>query len=87
MLGVNTKSPLELTNELLFFASYTSIEKILCWQRPTLPPKGSTIGAKRLNFSVRNGKRCDPFALITNLSLVYLLISKQYLMYMTISWK
>ena len=87
MLGVNTKSPLELTNELLFFAFYTSIEKILCWQRPTLPPKGSTIGAKRLNFSVRNGKRCDPFALITNLSLVYLLISKQYLMYMTISWK
>ena len=27
------------------------------WQRPTLPPKGSTIGAKELNFSVRNGKR------------------------------
>ena len=26
-------------------------------QRPTLPPKGSTIGAEGLNFSVRNGKR------------------------------
>ena len=30
---------------------------ILCWQRPTLPPKGSTISAEGLNFSVRNGKR------------------------------
>ena len=29
----------------------------LSWQRPTLPPKGSTISAKGLNFSVRNGKR------------------------------
>ena len=30
-------------------------------QRPTLPPglPGSTIGAGGLNFSVRNGKRCN----------------------------
>ena len=25
------------------------------WQRPTLPPKGSTIGEGELNFRVRDG--------------------------------
>jgi hypothetical protein len=30
---------------------------VLSWQRPTLPPRGSTIGAEGLNYSVRNGKR------------------------------
>ena len=36
-------------------------------RRPTLPPglPGSTIGAGGLNFSVRNGKRCDPSAIAT----------------------
>jgi hypothetical protein len=36
-------------------------------RRPTLPgPRGpSTIGAKGLNFSVRNGKRCFPLATAT----------------------
>src|SRR5690242_20052599 len=36
-------------------------------RRPTLPgPCGpSTIGAERLNFSVRNGKRCFPLAKAT----------------------
>jgi hypothetical protein len=36
-------------------------------RRPTLPgPCGpSTIGAERLNFSVRNGKRCFPLAIAT----------------------
>ena len=36
-------------------------------QLPTLPPgcPGSTIGAGGLNFSVRNGKRCDPSAIAT----------------------
>ena len=36
-------------------------------RRPTLPGpfKPSTIGAEGLNFSVRNGKRCDPLALTT----------------------
>ena len=34
-------------------------------RRPTLPPVGSTIGAKGLNFSVRNGKRWIPFAIDT----------------------
>src|SRR5262245_48453608 len=36
-------------------------------RRPTLPPgfPGSTIGAGGLNFSVRNGKRCDPSAKAT----------------------
>src|SRR3954447_17688084 len=36
-------------------------------RRPTLPgPFGpSTIGAERLNFSVRNGKRCFPLAIAT----------------------
>ena len=35
------------------------------WQRPTLPQSCSTIGAVRLNFSVRNGKRWNPYAIIT----------------------
>src|SRR5688500_8120579 len=36
-------------------------------RRPTLPgPRGpSTIGAERLNGSVRNGKRCFPLAIAT----------------------
>ena len=36
-------------------------------QRPTLPHRCqcSTIGAEGLNFSVRNGKRCGSFAMIT----------------------
>ena len=32
---------------------------------PTLPPCGSTIGVKGLNFSVRNGKRWIPLAIAT----------------------
>jgi hypothetical protein len=34
-------------------------------QRPTLPPglPGSTIGAVGLNFRVRNGNGCDPYAM------------------------
>ena len=42
-------------------------------RRPTLPPNrpGSTIGAERLNFRVRNGNGCDPLAMATeNLILV-----------------
>ena len=41
-------------------------------KRPTLPPSlpGSTIGAERLNFSVRNGKRCDPYAITSEEILV-----------------
>nr|DAU20790.1 MAG TPA: hypothetical protein [Caudoviricetes sp.] len=35
------------------------------WQRPTLPLLRSTIGATRLNFSVRNGKRWSPCAITT----------------------
>jgi hypothetical protein len=35
------------------------------WQRPTLPLLCSTIGATRLNFSVRNGKRWPPCAITT----------------------
>ncbi len=36
-------------------------------QRPTLPPdlSGSTIGAVRLNFRVRNGNGCTPHAMAT----------------------
>jgi hypothetical protein len=39
------------------------------WQRPTLPGgcPPSTIGAERLNGSVRNGKRCFPLAIATKL--------------------
>ena len=35
------------------------------WRRPTLPHLRSTIGATRLNFSVRNGKRWSPCAITT----------------------
>ena len=35
------------------------------WRRPTLPLLRSTIGATRLNFSVRNGKRWNPCAITT----------------------
>ena len=44
----------------------------LTWQRPTLPrslPR-STIGAKELNFRVRDGNGCDLFA-ITAENLIY----------------
>jgi hypothetical protein len=36
-------------------------------RRPTLPPSppGSTIGAEGLNFRVRNGAGCFPFAMAT----------------------
>ena len=39
------------------------------WRRPTLPGgcPPSTIGAERLNGSVRNGKRCFPLAIATKL--------------------
>lgn len=40
-------------------------ELIIKWQRPTLPQLCSTIGAVGLNFSVRNGKRWNPYAIIT----------------------
>ena len=38
-------------------------------QRPTLPegPPSSTIGAEGLNFCVRNGYRCFPFAIVTGI--------------------
>ena len=42
----------------------------LNWQRPTLPLLCSTIGASRLNFSVRNGKRWVPCAMITMINLL-----------------
>lgn len=35
------------------------------WRRPTLPLLRSTIGATRLNFSVRNRKRWNPCAITT----------------------
>ncbi len=47
-------------------SGYSPKARILIRQRPTLPPTwGSTIGAVRLNFSVRNGKRWFPHAIIT----------------------
>src|SRR6056297_2516932 len=49
----------------LFFSP--SDEKI-AWQRPTLPPKGSTIGAGGLNFRVRHGNGWFPSALVTRLN-------------------
>ena len=38
------------------------------WRRPTLPLLRSTIGADRLNFSVRYGKRWNPVAITTWMS-------------------
>jgi hypothetical protein len=45
----------------------SDIECFLIRQRPTLPGglPPSTIGAERLNFCVRYGNRCDPFAIVT----------------------
>ena len=34
-------------------------------RRPTLPPKGSTIGVRELNFRVRNGNGCGLSTIIT----------------------
>ena len=42
------------------------------WQRPTLPPKGSTIGAKGLNFRVRDGNGWNTFAIVTRQKLLTL---------------
>ena len=47
----NTKKPV---NYLLVIESSTR-----CWRLPTFAMK-TIIGSTRLNFSVRNGKRCDP---------------------------
>ena len=43
------------------------IQKIKNQRRPTLPGRfqPSTIGAEGLNFCVRYGNRCDPFAIVT----------------------
>ena len=38
---------------------------IKSWQLPTFPLLRSIIGVTRLNFSVRNGKRWNPCAIIT----------------------
>ena len=45
------------------------------WQRPTLPPKGSTIGAEGLNFRVRDGNGWFPFAVVTRLNIQFTVIS------------
>ena len=50
------KKPLNLSTEGL------SLKK---WRLPTLPRVCSTIGAGRLNFSVRNGKRWNPATITT----------------------
>ena len=47
------------------------------WQRPTLPPKGSTIGAEGLNFRVRDGNGWFPFAVVTRLNIQFTVISRQ----------
>jgi hypothetical protein len=45
----------------------TDPEVLYVRRRPSLPhgPPCSTIGAERLNFRVRNGAGCFPFAMIT----------------------
>ena len=43
--------------------------KVKSRRRPTLPRVCSTIGAIGLNFSVRNGKRWNPDALTTGISI------------------
>lgn len=48
------------------------IIKRKCRQRPTLPAQqgDSTIGAKGLDFCVRNGNRYYPFAMVTDKNLI-----------------
>ena len=47
---------------------FYQIIKKEAWQRPTLA-QCTTIGAKVLNFCVRDGNRCDLFAIATRLCL------------------
>ena len=46
-------------------------------QRPTLPEglPSSTIGAEGLNFCVRNGYRCFPFAIVTGIFTLFTFLS------------
>ena len=48
-------------------------------QRPTLPRRLhlSTISAKGLNFCVRYGNRCDPFAIVTGYVLSLKVVSSK----------
>ena len=57
------KTQIELEIKALLSIKTTGLK--IKWQRPTLPLLCSTIGATRLNFSVRNGKRWPPCAITT----------------------
>src|SRR3954447_20225294 len=61
--GCSLTAPAERRRAALSDGPFVLIKR----RRPTLPgPFGpSTIGAERLNFSVRNGKRCFPLAIAT----------------------
>lgn len=50
------------------------------WQFPTLPPRlqGSTIGARGLNFRVRDGNGCDPSAIATRKNFWLLTIESRH---------
>ena len=53
--------------------------KIKNWRLPTLPrscPR-STIGVQGLNFSVRNGKRCNTLAIVTKIKKIKIIKMKE----------
>ena len=56
-------SEIEFNTKALLSIKTTGLK--IKWQRPTLPHLCSTIGAIRLNFSVRDGKRWNPHAITT----------------------
>ncbi len=59
---------------------YVDLKKKKTWQRPTLPHSYpcSTIGAEGLYFCVRNGNRCDPFAIAAGILIVRILKSNPF---------
>ena len=57
------KMPVILKKESVFSYEKTDSTKLAATYSST--SRGSTIGARGLNCSVRNGKRCDPAAIAT----------------------
>ncbi len=62
------------SNKIKSLANQARLFKIELRQRPTLPegPPSSTIGAEGLNFCVRYGHRCFPFAIVTGIFPIFL---------------
>ena len=69
MVGLTGLEP--TTYRLTAGCSTVELPRNTTWLRPTLPGSfpPSTIGAKELNFCVRNGNRCILLAIVTKLFL------------------